>query len=85
MEFLIANPGLFELSINLKKNLRVNVMMSKKVKSRSSQQCHSYHQKMILKHGSIDGVIAFLKKERERVQDKNRNKEDQVKIEDYQY
>ena len=32
-------------------------MMSKKVKSRNAQQCHSHHQKMVKKYGSLAGII----------------------------
>jgi hypothetical protein len=32
-------------------------MMSKKVKTRNAQQCHSHHQKMMKKYGSLDGII----------------------------
>lgn len=55
-------------------------MMSRKVKTRSAQQCHSHHQKMIKKHGSIDLVIEFLRKER--ALRKEKKGMDQVKVED---
>jgi hypothetical protein len=48
---------MFSLSLSEKKNLRVNVMMSKKVKSRNAQQCHSHHQKMIKKYGDLQAII----------------------------
>jgi len=32
-------------------------MMSKRVKSRTPQQCHSHHQKMIKKFGSIPDIL----------------------------
>lgn len=32
-------------------------MMSKKVKTRNAQQCHSHHQKMMKKYGSLFGII----------------------------
>ncbi len=54
-------------------------MMSKKVKTRSPQQCHSHHQKMTKKHGSIEEVIEFLKKEKN--QRKEKKLADQVKEE----
>ncbi len=31
--------------------------MSRKVKTRSPIQCHSHHQSMIVKEGSIDKII----------------------------
>jgi hypothetical protein len=51
------NPGVFELTVTEKKNMRVNVMMSRKVKTRTPQQCHSHHQKMMKKFGNIDSII----------------------------
>jgi hypothetical protein len=63
---LQTNSRLFELSLSEKKNLRINVLMSKKVKTRSSQQCHSHHQKMMKKYGSIETLLiemnAYLEK-----------------------
>jgi hypothetical protein len=63
---LQTNSRLFELSLSEKKNLRINVLMSKKVKTRSSQQCHSHHQKMMKKYGSIEILLiemnAYLQK-----------------------
>lgn len=50
----------FELSLLEKKRLKVNVMLSKKIPSRTSTQCHSHHQKMVLKYGSIDNIICEL-------------------------
>jgi len=32
-------------------------MMSNRVKTRSAQQCHSHHQKMIKKFGSIPKIL----------------------------
>jgi len=34
--------------------------MSAKIKSRSPQQCHSHHQKMIKKYGSIKKILAAV-------------------------
>lgn len=59
------------LPVEQKKKYKVNVMMSKWIKTRSSIQCHTHHQKMIKKYDSIDTIVkehAFLlikpKKER---------------------
>lgn len=54
------HPGLFDLSVSEKKNLRVNVMMSKKIKTRTPQQCHSHHQKMVKKYGGHEGIVRTL-------------------------
>lgn len=55
-------------------------MMSKKVKTRSPQQCHSHHQKMTNKHGSIEKVIKFLQSEKAK-KEKGKEMKDQVKME----
>jgi hypothetical protein len=55
-------------------------MMSKKVKTRSPQQCHSHHQKMTNKHGSIEKVIEFLQSEKAK-KEKGKEMKDQVKME----
>jgi hypothetical protein len=34
--------------------------MSKSVKSRTPQQCHSHHQKMIKKYGCVETIIMKL-------------------------
>lgn len=60
-------------------------MMSKKVKTRSPQQCHSHHQKMIKKYGTIDNIINDVQneagKDSEDKVDRDHVK-DHVKIED---
>ncbi len=53
---------IFELSLLEKKRLKVNVMLSKKIPSRTSTQCHSHHQKMVLKYGAIENIILELNK-----------------------
>ena len=37
--------------------------MSFIVKSRNGQQCHSHHQKLMKKYGSIDGILANFEKD----------------------
>jgi hypothetical protein len=39
--------------------LKINVLMSKQVRTRTSHQCHSHHQKMIKKFGSLTSLIEF--------------------------
>lgn len=60
-------------------------MMSKKVKTRSPQQCHSHHQKMIKKYGSIDNIVSDVQNETgkgsEGREDRDQVK-DHVKLED---
>jgi hypothetical protein len=63
-DFLSFNGHMFSMSLSQKKNLRVNVQMSKKVKTRTPQQCHSHHQKMMKKYGSIPSIVDAMKRER---------------------
>ena len=62
-DFLMRYPNIFSLPTNQKKNMRVNVMMSKKVKTRNPQQCHSHHQKMVKKYGSIAEITTVMARE----------------------
>ena len=40
-------------------------MMSKKVKTRTPQQCHSHHQKMMKKYVTLDSIIEAMKRNQE--------------------
>lgn len=60
VKFLASKEALFDLSLKEKKQIRLNVLMSNKIKTRSPAQCHSHHQKMILKYGSIPGILKHL-------------------------
>lgn len=57
MNFLKKNAVLFDLSSEGKKKARVNVKMSVAVKTKTPSQCHSHHQKMMLKYGSLEEII----------------------------
>jgi 3-deoxy-D-arabino-heptulosonate 7-phosphate (DAHP) synthase class II len=37
--------------------------MSCKVRSRSAQQCHSHHQKLVKKYGSIEALLLEFEKD----------------------
>lgn len=58
INFLINHGDLLTLPNEEKKKRKVNVIMSRAVQSRNSTQCHTHHQKMIAKYGSIEAVIA---------------------------
>jgi hypothetical protein len=60
MQFLITNKHLFSLTRAEKRKLKTNVMMSKKVRTRKPIQCHSHHQKMMKKYGSVEEIIEEL-------------------------
>jgi hypothetical protein len=55
--FLKKNMLLFALSVEERKFKKINVLMSEAVRSRSPAKCHSYHQKMMIRFGSIDAII----------------------------
>ena len=55
--FLILNRHLFDLTNQEKKKIKLNVMFSNCVLTRTSTQCHTHHQKMVKKYGSIDNII----------------------------
>jgi hypothetical protein len=63
--------------------MKINVMMSKAVKTRSPDQCRSHHQKMMKYHHTISGIVQYIRKFK--VPDTAANyhsKMSQVKIED---
>ena len=57
IKFLQLNHHLFDLSLEERRSLKVNKLMSHFVKTRDCLQCRSHHQKMIQKFGSIQGII----------------------------
>jgi predicted P-loop ATPase len=40
--------------------LRVNVQMSDKIGTKTPHQCHSRHQKMLIKYGSLDNLLIAI-------------------------
>ena len=64
-EFLMRFPEIYNLPTNEKKNMKVNVLMSKRIKTRNPQQCHTHHQKMVKKYGSIANIITTMTEELE--------------------
>jgi hypothetical protein len=59
--FLQEFSHLFELSPEERRLKKVNLLMSKKVRTRNTTQCHSHHQKMLEKYGSIKNIIFQIK------------------------
>lgn len=55
--FLKKNTILFAMSVQERKFLKINVLMSEAVRSRSPAKCHSFHQKMMVRFGSIKDII----------------------------
>lgn len=56
--FLKKNKRLFALAPEQRKELKINVLMSRAVRTRSPAKCHSFHQKMIIKYSSVDLILA---------------------------
>jgi hypothetical protein len=60
MAFLNKNSHLFESNWHQRKSLKINVLMSKIIKTRSPAQCRSHHQKMMKYHQSIPNIIDHI-------------------------
>jgi len=59
-EFMINHKHWFGLGKEQRRAIKINVLMSKFVKTRTSEQCRSHHQKMILHHGDLDSIVAYI-------------------------
>lgn len=59
-QFLMGNSKLFDQDRQGRKILKINVMMSRLIKSRSADQCRSHHQKMMKYHRSIPQIIRHI-------------------------
>jgi hypothetical protein len=62
MYFLEAHNWLFERSNSDRRLLKINVLMSLWVKTRSPDQCRSHHQKMMKYHSDIPTIITHIRK-----------------------
>ena len=40
--------------------MKINVLISRHVKTRSSDQCRSHHQKMVKYHGDIHSIVEHI-------------------------
>ena len=61
VKFLEKNGNLYNLSLSAKKETRLHIKLSTFVKTRTSTQCRSHHQKMLIRYGSIENIIAEYK------------------------
>lgn len=57
MRFLEESGHLFDSNWAQRKNIKINVLMSEYIKTRSPLQCRSHHQKMMKFHHSIPQII----------------------------
>ena len=60
MEFLKVEGHRYRQSKEELKKMKINVRMSRVVKTRSSDQCRSHHQKMMKHHRSIPLIIEHV-------------------------
>lgn len=60
IQFLKKNARLFDLPLVKRKAMKINQRMSRAVKTRSSLQCQSHHQKMMKFHMSIEAITARI-------------------------
>jgi hypothetical protein len=61
--FVKTHANLFRMSFEERNRQQINVLMSRKVRTRTSHQCHSYHQTMVRKFGGLDKLLNFIGKE----------------------
>jgi hypothetical protein len=57
VKFIKESIDLMLLSPNERKKRKVNLLMSKKVRTRNPSQCHTHHQKMLEKYSDPHGII----------------------------
>jgi hypothetical protein len=60
MQALKQYASILCLSPQERRVKKVNLLLSRKVRTRSPLQCHSHHQKMMAKYGSLEKVISQL-------------------------
>ena len=44
--------------------MKINMMMSKSVRTKNATQCRSHHQKMLMHYRTIENIILFLGEEK---------------------
>ena len=71
-EFVEKNLELLLKPLKERKAHKINIMMSKYIKSRTSCQCRSHHQKMLQNHKNVLQLLNFLK-----------NHSPEIKVEEY--
>jgi hypothetical protein len=60
LKFLREKGALLCQSAVERKRQKTNLKLSKYVKTRTPTQCHTHHQKMMVKHGSIENIVAEM-------------------------
>ena len=62
LHFLQEFGDLFDSDWHQRKSLKINVLMSQHIHTRSPLQCRSHHQKMMKFHKDIPQIIEHLSK-----------------------
>jgi hypothetical protein len=62
-EFLLNNIELFLKNREERKVLKINVLMSRHIKTRNSRQCRSHHQKMLGYYGDLLSLVSHIEGE----------------------
>jgi hypothetical protein len=57
LEFVRENIQWFRLTYKERVHVKINVLMSQAVGTRTAHQCHSHHQKMLRKVGSLEALF----------------------------
>lgn len=53
----MKHRSFFDYSKEKKREICINKLIGKAVKTRTPTQCHTHHQKMMAKYGSIEAII----------------------------
>jgi phosphatidylserine/phosphatidylglycerophosphate/cardiolipin synthase-like enzyme len=60
MVFLLSNRDLFQCNRSERRVIKINVLMSQAVGTRSPDQCRSHHQKMMQYHKDITNIVVHI-------------------------
>lgn len=84
VSFLKENSNQF-VSYLEKKRARTFILMSQTVKTRTSYQCKSHHQKMIQKYGGIQEIIMQIPRNSDDQKDPQEEKENPCRSDHFEY
>jgi hypothetical protein len=60
LQALKQYANILNLSVQERRLKKVNLLLSRKIRTRSPLQCHSHHQKMMAKYGSLEEIMIQL-------------------------
>lgn len=58
--FLVEFGYMFAMTTRERRQKKINLLMSRRVRTRNPVQCHSHHQKMVKKYGCLSEIIKNL-------------------------